>query len=168
MRGAWIEICSAGALRWKKESLPVRGAWIEIIFRMRRSSAWWVAPCEGSVDWNIFDGDFTPRLFGSLPVRERRGWNGLAADGTTTVISRSLCGERGLKFVLLRVNGHILRVVLCKESVDWNHASLGLTSHSNVAPYEESMDWNIGRNIAKSCEESTTKYAWFEWILLSL
>ena len=35
MRGAWIEICNMGdATMNNRKSLPVRGAWIEIICRM--------------------------------------------------------------------------------------------------------------------------------------
>ena len=50
MRGAWIEIPLALSGYPLELSLPVRGAWIEIIAIFEPKVAHHVAPCEGSVD----------------------------------------------------------------------------------------------------------------------
>ena len=74
VRGAWIEIVMDGYVLTSDLSLPVRGAWIEIIAGTR-----------------------TAKRNGSLPVRGawieilRRLLPQAAAQG------RSPCGERGLK-----------------------------------------------------------------------
>ena len=51
VRGAWIEMTFAlGAKRRWKKSLPVRGAWIEIFSGNREGLKAFVAPRAGSVD----------------------------------------------------------------------------------------------------------------------
>ena len=51
VRGAWIEISLMVILPVARtSSLPVRGAWIEIIFRLTAQRAKHVAPRAGSVD----------------------------------------------------------------------------------------------------------------------
>ena len=51
VRGAWIEILrTAAALSNTLASLPVRGAWIEIFFAFSSSVSLSVAPRAGSVD----------------------------------------------------------------------------------------------------------------------
>ena len=75
VRGAWIEMLSNIFCVVVTPSLPVRGAWIEI-------SSWLVM-------WNMST---------SLPVRG--AWIEILRGGNTdiAVCSRSPCGERGLKF----------------------------------------------------------------------
>ena len=75
VRGAWIEILSVMLLSEYLPSLPVRGAWIEIFRRLR--------------------GLLLCLL--SLPVRG--AWIEIKIDtsGYTQELSRSPCGERGLK-----------------------------------------------------------------------
>ena len=50
MRGAWIEIYFLSNMSLAKLSLPVRGAWIEIMNCTKQIVIGYVAPCEGSVD----------------------------------------------------------------------------------------------------------------------
>ena len=50
MRGAWIEIDRKNDNGTVTRSLPVRGAWIEIMYLIIISTTPFVAPCEGSVD----------------------------------------------------------------------------------------------------------------------
>ena len=51
VRGAWIEISSTLAIpSGKSGSLPVRGARIEMIHSGQKSFTVYVAPCEGSED----------------------------------------------------------------------------------------------------------------------
>ena len=52
-RGAWIEIGSSGGGGGRgSRSLPSRGAWIEILAVLIRTNAPRVAPLTGSVDYN--------------------------------------------------------------------------------------------------------------------
>ena len=75
MRGAWIEILHVAEKQQIFESLPVRGAWIEITMSLY---------------------SFAPQSV-SLPVRG--AWIEMAAarGAVRRVVSRSPCGERGLK-----------------------------------------------------------------------
>ena len=50
VRGAWIEMLPCARWGWATWSLPVRGAWIEIIFEGVEFPANLVAPRAGSVD----------------------------------------------------------------------------------------------------------------------
>ena len=50
VRGAWIEIIYRKKPHWKGWSLPVRGAWIEINKKRNDKKDAEVAPCEGSED----------------------------------------------------------------------------------------------------------------------
>ena len=50
VRGAWIEILGFRNRGVKVKSLPVRGAWIEITATLLIAGCSDVAPCEGSVD----------------------------------------------------------------------------------------------------------------------
>ena len=50
VRGAWIEIVCRLRREYLDTSLPVRGAWIEIVCRLRREYLDTVAPRAGSVD----------------------------------------------------------------------------------------------------------------------
>ena len=51
VRGAWIEILySSDFCNVSITSLPVRGAWIEITSEKAYPYVTFVAPCEGSVD----------------------------------------------------------------------------------------------------------------------
>ena len=50
VRGAWIEIVPAEVVQNLQMSLPVRGAWIEIAIKLVGIINAFVAPCEGSVD----------------------------------------------------------------------------------------------------------------------
>ena len=74
MRGAWIEIFLLFASRRLKPSLPVRGAWIEIFLSVLQVG-----------------------IPTSLPVRG--AWIEITVSKKKFVlkISRSPCGERGLK-----------------------------------------------------------------------
>ena len=74
VRGAWIEIMVAGQRGTMCTSLPVRGAWIEI-----------------SKPPDVFGG------FGRSPCGER-GLKYAGDRGHQEHLRRSPCGERGLKF----------------------------------------------------------------------
>ena len=75
VRGAWIEMLNARPfVMYGAPSLPVRGAWIEIL--------------------SMFPEDLK-RL--SLPVRGAWIEMDTAHASTRTVLRRSPCGERGLK-----------------------------------------------------------------------
>ena len=50
VRGAWIEIALALVKSHKKQSLPVRGAWIEMLPSVGDTVSDAVAPRAGSVD----------------------------------------------------------------------------------------------------------------------
>ena len=50
VRGAWIEIVNLAVSAMADMSLPVRGAWIEITSAPHHLHFMPVAPCEGSVD----------------------------------------------------------------------------------------------------------------------
>ena len=50
VKGAWIEIMYRHAVVTWTQSLPVKGAWIEIIYKFIIYEEYPVAPCEGSVD----------------------------------------------------------------------------------------------------------------------
>ena len=50
MRGAWIEIMNYGFLGTYARSLPMRGAWIEILICLKSTTMPFVAPHAGSVD----------------------------------------------------------------------------------------------------------------------
>ena len=50
LRGAWIEIIKDSSRKELASSLPLRGAWIEISCRCRRNLFCSVAPPAGSVD----------------------------------------------------------------------------------------------------------------------
>ena len=50
MRGAWIEIIGLSSLIWASRSLPMRGAWIEIVQSGNQACQKNVAPHAGSVD----------------------------------------------------------------------------------------------------------------------
>ena len=50
IRGAWIEINCPTMSAKRRESLPIRGAWIEIVFRCDILDTCIVAPHPGSVD----------------------------------------------------------------------------------------------------------------------
>ena len=50
VRGAWIEIVRSAPMPTRSQSLPVRGAWIEIASRSMGQTFWSVAPRAGSVD----------------------------------------------------------------------------------------------------------------------
>ena len=75
MRGAWIGLGLDDVGLGDAGSLPMRGAWIGIIFLFPIVYCGSVAPHAGSVDWNL--GKFGGALIGA---------------------GRSPCGERGLEF----------------------------------------------------------------------
>ena len=50
VRGAWIEIEREGRSNGPSASLPVRGAWIEILEKAELADDGTVAPRKGSVD----------------------------------------------------------------------------------------------------------------------
>ena len=49
VRGAWVEIVPLSVLRLDRQSLPVRGAWVEMGTSRQGLSAQTVAPRAGSV-----------------------------------------------------------------------------------------------------------------------
>ena len=55
MRGAWIEMPTFGRYYWVKKSLPMRGAWIEIVSALYPALLDSVAPHAGGVDRNDYD-----------------------------------------------------------------------------------------------------------------
>ena len=50
VRGAWIEMIRLESRKDTMKSLPVRGAWIEMVWRMKPQHRSAVAPRAGSVD----------------------------------------------------------------------------------------------------------------------
>ena len=50
MRGVWIEMLSPRPKRQKRESLPMRGVWIEITIADTSAVSMGVTPHAGSVD----------------------------------------------------------------------------------------------------------------------
>ena len=98
VRGAWVEI--TGRMRRaprNRGSLPVRGAWVEIalspcnISALKRRS-----PC-GERGLKYYIGILPHCPIMSLPVRGAWVEMGLTAWRGTHALCRSPCGERGLK-----------------------------------------------------------------------
>ena len=98
MRGAWIEIrVIARAMANRASSLPVRGAWIEMILsRFRVALARRRSPCGErglkSCVWRVM-----LNMSSRSPCGERGLKWRLSALLTSTACRRSPCGERGLK-----------------------------------------------------------------------
>ena len=96
VRGAWIEIsCRDYARLDLGTSLPVRGAWIEILRYTTLS-------CTTS----------------SLPVRGAWIEMELPFSATFSMLRRSPCGERGLKWVGQHIGQALVRVAPRAGSVD--------------------------------------------------
>ena len=96
VRGAWIEIPDKQR-GWRiSPSLPVRGAWIEIKRQRKRESSTKSLPVRGA--WiEIIKTAYACRVRWSLPVRGAWIEIPLAFGGVTRCRGRSPCGERGLK-----------------------------------------------------------------------
>ena len=78
------------------KSLPVRGAWIEIVTKTQSLESVRVAPCEGSVDWNP-DTAVSYNVLQVAPCEGSVDWNILGSLNGWRTKGRSLWGERGLK-----------------------------------------------------------------------
>ena len=96
VRGAWIEIVSVHILGGQDESLPVRGAWIEIASIASPCPNRPSLPVRGAWIEMGAVGSFAG-AFGSLPVRGAWIEIGWAAAVHPDRRRRSPCGERGLK-----------------------------------------------------------------------
>ena len=98
VRGAWIEMRSL--LRYENNtnvSLPVRGAWIEIRKKTLHTKISWSLPVRGA--WIEIATTLRAVESGtSLPVRGAWIEITLWIFRSALPISRSPCGERGLKF----------------------------------------------------------------------
>ena len=81
VRGAWIEIASRAAQQKQRKSLPVRGAWIEIAERKWRWRNWACrSPC-GERGLKCKAQRLARLRMGSLPVRG--AWIEMAINGTS-------------------------------------------------------------------------------------
>ena len=97
MRGAWIEMLDIGEVGGENvTSLPVRGAWIEILQRRVLQNKRESLPVRGA--WIEIEGENLQVLQKeSLPVRG--AWIEIIyrERNADCCIRRSPCGERGLK-----------------------------------------------------------------------
>ncbi len=92
VRGAWVEIIVCAAIAARALSLPVRGAWVEMSRRRCSISCWSCrSPCGER---------------GLKYKRPKKAYHRL---------SRSPCGERGLKFALQRLDAIQQRRSPCGE-----------------------------------------------------
>ena len=80
-------------------SLPVRGAWIEICVWRLVARLSFVAPCEGSEDWNHWICGAEHGFHGVAPCEGSEDWNFLKWYDSINKKSRSLWGECGLKLI---------------------------------------------------------------------
>ena len=110
VRGAWIEMCFGGVNVYQSKSLPVRGAWIEILYAL-----------------------FHHRRFGSLPVRG--AWIEISIDPVmpSIMLCRSPCGERGLKSTIHGVSDKQV------ESLPVRGAWIEMTIYTRRAGLHESL-----------------------------
>ena len=100
VRGAWIEILYQwGVYITANASLPVRGAWIEICVWRLGARLSFVAPCEGSEDWNHWICGAEHGFHGVAPCEGSEDWNFLKWYDSINKKSRSLWGECGLKLI---------------------------------------------------------------------
>ncbi len=97
-RGAWIEIDSVDSTAWVTGSLPARGAWIEIISPLRKRCNIYCRSPHGERGLKFDDALTTHDVVSSLPAR------GAWIEMTRTLVisallvrRRSPHGERGLK-----------------------------------------------------------------------
>ena len=102
-RGAWIEIGTSKYNRGKRQSLPSRGAWIEICICSGEGGSMRSLPSRGA--WIEI---FLTRRIGSTPstsLPSRGAWIEIEdyVLGQAGNASRSPHGERGLKFSCFRV-----------------------------------------------------------------
>ena len=118
--GAWIEIIRKHFIKIKWQSLPLPGAWIEIILVCTFALLPKVAPFTGSVDWNY-----------CIKIKER------------LTPCRSLYRERGLK-CRLSVLSEEFRPSLPLPGA-WIEMILAgkVESKISVAPFTGSVDWNF-------------------------
>ena len=111
VRGAWIEILLPVRGWLSLRSLPVRGAWIEIASSGRLPS-----PCTGRSPCGERGLKFSsyhllPEIIMSLPVRGARVEMQLLSRAIFSSFRRSPCGERGLKFsVVMMKMGRMRRI----------------------------------------------------------
>ena len=98
MRGAWVEIFSSSIQQKPDRSLPVRGAWVEISrFTLTRTKKHRSLPVRGA--WVEIEklGDLKAFTMSRSPCGER-GLKFLGGCMNNLFLeSRSPCGERGLK-----------------------------------------------------------------------
>ena len=124
------------------ESLPSRGAWIEIYLQSRNQSSYRVAPFTGSVDWNISSA-FSSSIYFSRSLHGERGLKFyLIREKVKRNEGRSLHGERGLKSLDVTVLGDKKRSLPSRGA--WIEISMELfdTPRMTVAPFTGSVDWN--------------------------
>ena len=100
-----------------------------------------VAPFAGSVDWN-FPSPYQPKFIIVAPFAGSVDWNMIDNNSAASSNSRSLCGERGLKYQLPPV------IAFCKMSLPLRGAWIEITHLLRVnllkfvAPFAGSVDWN--------------------------
>ena len=102
VRGAWIEILIVPQIAAKYQSLPVRGAWIEIRLHDFANRPIRSLPVRGA--WiEIPTVSRTRRRHQSLPVRG--AWIEMLVVVVDVPVRecRSPCGERGLKLIISRL-----------------------------------------------------------------
>ena len=97
VRGAWVEMLLMQCGEMPVLSLPVRGAWVEIFkFRRRAKKIFGRSPCgERGLKLLSMVLQTIPQM--SLPVRGAWVEIMLSSVHALTSICRSPCGERGLK-----------------------------------------------------------------------
>ena len=97
VRGAWIEMVSQRSMSSSLPSLPVRGAWIEITLSTSPDAlATCRSPC-GERGLKLCRTFLFSTRLGRSPCGERGLKSWLRGNGAET-ICRSPCGERGLKY----------------------------------------------------------------------
>ena len=149
-RGLKFFICREFSVN--EESLPSRGAWIEITYLIKVLLLRFCRSLHGERGLKFY---CVKNLKSSLS-RSLHGERGLKSElyfAIFSPLSRSLHGERGLKFL------SILIILLCTYvapftgSVDWNSTSPAQDTQDSVAPFTGSVDWNNRNLIRKTHRE---------------
>ena len=103
VRGAWVEMPSTQRSGCRRTSLPVRGAWVEIsstlVFPRRCPTS---LPVRGAWVEIRRAADLLQRRVRRSPCGER-GLKFVLGANKEIALSRSPCGERGLKFLQSRI-----------------------------------------------------------------
>ena len=118
IRGAWIEIKTATSKQSKTKSLPIRGAWIEISPPNHANTAAAGRSPSGERGLKYPRTVERQHLAGSLPIRG--AWIEISLTQTASQIrgGRSPSGERGLKSETYATKSSLTQVAPHPGSVD--------------------------------------------------